>query len=947
MKQQPHLKILWKDAWREITTTKARFSALIGIIILGTGFFVGIRSAAPDMEQTASDYYQSLQLADMTVSANYGLDHNTEEALDQLDGVMVTGYATVDGEEMTQHRLFKLYPNFNKEKQPNQFHVVTGHLPTHAGEIALDAETSRDVMGDKGYQIGDTLQFDQNKEATDINTAQPTLTNQTYKVVGFVASPLHLDRTRHRGYTALGKGILDAFAVVDPTDIKSEEPTAFAIQLPHLKGLSRYSEAYQTPIDQEKAKIEDALKQPEEDAYQKLQQKLENQIQSSNQSLAQAKEQLKQGEQTLTDQQKQWEEQWQQYQQALEQAWAQYPSGRAPKAVTEPLNQTKAQLEEAKQQLDAQTESFNKQKAVAEKEIKQGESALTDAKKMKDQLLKPSYQVNVLKETGGVKEYGENADRIAAIAEVFPWVFFLVATLVSFTTMTRMVDEERTRMGTLKALGYKESEIAIKFVLYALSACLIGSAIGITVGTYLFPAIIYKGYQLMYALPDIQYHFYATDILLTVGIALLTTVGPTLWTLRHSLQANAATLMRPKPPKRGQHILLERWSWLWRHLSFLMKITLRNLFRYKGRNSMTVIGILGCTALMVTGFGISDSISGLPEEQFTKIETNDAIVTLMSNPTQTELQQALTTVREQSAVSEAMPLAVESYHVETPQSGEQTVNLRVMGAGESYQDYYHLLDVNTNQSLSLPNDGVLVTNKLSQLLDLKVGDTIDLKTDQGETLSLPVRGIVKSYLLHDVFVSDAVYQQYQGEVAVPNTIFLHLKNINQNQQEKLAEMLMNKDEIANVTYTDTLRTSFDDTLGLLASITVVLIVAAAALAFIVLYSLQNINISERLQELSTIKVLGAYPEEVTLYIYRETLILSVIGILLGLGAGYGLTTFILKTVEVDAMIFPTHISIWSYLWSGGLSLLFSAMVMGIMHRRLRQVDMVEALKGVE
>ncbi|MDO4670689.1 MAG: FtsX-like permease family protein [Aerococcus sp.] len=943
MNNQGH-QTLWKDAWREILHSKARFSALIGIIILGTGFFVGMRSAAPDMRMSANRYYHDYQLADIMVNANYGLSNEEEQLLTAIPGLQVRSYQSMDVEETTKHQLFKLYPNFNATDSPNQFRVISGHLPKKGNEIALDRELMTGAKNKQGYVIGDTIEL---ATATDTSQDRPKLKNKQYIVVGFVSTPQYIDRTASRGYTSLGKGTLDGFAVVMPDQFSGGEPTGFAIKVDEVKDLAYYSKDYAERIDQKIADIENKLQPREEVVYQKMKKELDDGIKQTTSELEEGELALKQGQQAIDQAKRTYHEQWQAYQNQLKATWKQYPTGKAPTALAEPLIQANEQLKKAKQQLDNQEAAFNQKKKDTEGELAQGKETLAHLKQQRAQLPSPNYQVTTPIETGGVKTYGDNADRISAIAAVFPWVFFLVATLVSFTTMTRMVDDERTRMGTLKALGYRNGEIALKFVLYALSACLIGATIGIGVGTYLFPAIIYRGYQEMYELPDIHYQFYSGEILLTVSIALLTTVGPALWTLRHSLRANAATLMRPKPPKRGQHIFLERWTWLWRKLNFMMKITLRNLFRYKGRNLMTVIGILGCTALMITGFGISDSIKGLPEKQFSELETNDALITLLTPATTAQVNQALTSVKQSEIVDDALPLSVMNYRVDTPSAGEQTVNVRIFDAKAPYAAYYRLLDVTTHQPQKLPTDGVLISNKLAQLLNLKVGEAIELTDDTAKPIKLPVKGIVESYLQHDVFLSRAVYQQWVGEVPTPNTIFVHLNDQSPKKTTQLAEELTARDEIVNVTYTKTLQNAFDDTLTILASVTVVLIIAAAALAFIVLYSLQNINVSERLQELSTIKVLGAYAEEVTLYIYRETLILTGVGIALGLAVGYALTRFILKTVEVDIMIFPTHISVWSYVWAGGLSFLFSAIVMVIMHRRLRHVDMVEALKGVE
>lgn len=938
-------KTLRKETYREIFSNILRFIALVGIITLGTGFFVGIRAVAPDMRQTSSDYYNQQQLEDLSLTATYGLEDQDEAILATVSGIDYQSVRYVDVENTEDNGVLRVYP-MTDDDSFNQFQLVDGRLPEAADEIAIDAEAPELSAN---YAIGETISFDTAKDLLPEHQAEGMndLKNRTYTIVGTVRSPKFINRANNRGYTAIGKGTIDAFAVTQPDEISGNQTNAFAIRLTDDRS-DIYDEAYQDKVNAKQDEIDQAFEARQDEVTAEVKQ-------SARDDLEEQKQELETAKQTIATQETQLDNAWAQlraaqaeYQTQLNQAWQAFPSGQAPVQVAVPLQQTAQQLEQMAAQLNQNQAQFDAQVSEVTQQTADAEQQLDDAEAQIDQLPNANYQVEATASSGVISEYGDNANRIAAIARVFPWLFFLVAAMVTFTTMTRMVDEQRTQMGTMKAFGYSTKDIVQKYVIYAGTACFIGSAVGILIGNYLFPTIIYTAYQLLYDLPDISYQWVWFDIVMTIAIAILTSVVPAAVTAWRSLNVHAAELMRPKPPKQGEHIFIERWHWFWDRLSFMSKITLRNLFRYKWRNSMTVIGIIGCTALILTGFAISDSVVDIPDEQFDMIEKYDAGVSLANQLENSDINEVITKVEDQEPEAQVLPLYVDTYR--TAQDGEQThdVNLNMIDSDSDYRDFYLLESTADQDRLTLPNDGALITEKIARLLSLDVGDTLTLEDDQGETVEFPVKGIVKNYIFHNVFVTPAVFEAATGQNMTANRLNIQMPVGDKAAQDQFSEDLMaDDDRIRTIFFTQTIKESFAGTLDTLSQVTVVLIVAAALLAFIVLYNLQSVNVSERMQELSTIKVLGMYSREVTAYLYRETFLLTLVGIAIGLISGYFLTDYIMTTVEIDQMVFPTRVNGLSYLYAIGLTLLFSTIVMLIIHRRLKKIDMVEALKGTE
>lgn len=589
---------------------------------------------------------------------------------------------------------------------------------------------------------------------------------------------------------------------------------------------------------------------------------------------------------------------------------------------------------------------FEEERMNALEDIQSGETELEKASAELRRLEEPVYFVQNRSTNPGYEGYGDNANRISAIASIFPVFFFLIAALISFTTMTRMVDEQRQQMGTLKGLGYDDFDIAKKFLVYAAIAGLGGTLIGLLSGYQLFPSIIYNAYSSLYNLPDIKINYYLSYGSIAFLVALLCTIGPALLASYRSLQEKPASLMRPKAPKIGKRVLLERVPFIWNRLNFNAKITIRNLVRYKVRNSMTVIGVAGCMALILTGFAVKNSIAGLADTQFNEIMSYDAIVTLQSAPTYDEQQEYEAILDSHVEVDNHLYVLQEAYRVEKTGLSTQDVTVFVPENAEQLADFVTLQERDVNVLHLLTDEGAIITEKLADLLDVSAGDEVVIVDDERMTYKIPIQAITENYTGHYIYMTQNHYETIFAQNAVPNSSLLSYQG-DEAWESDFAEEVMALNPVALVTYMHTIDRAFSDTLESLDIITLVLILSAAALAFVVLYNLTNVNVSERIRELSTIKVLGFYNNEVSMYIYRETFILTSIGIALGFAVGNVLATVLLKMVEVDFMLFPITILLSSYVWSTFLTLLFSIVVMLIMHHKLKRIDMLEALQSVE
>ncbi|EUJ27421.1 putative metabolite uptake ABC transporter, permease protein [Listeria floridensis FSL S10-1187] len=615
--------------------------------------------------------------------------------------------------------------------------------------------------------------------------------------------------------------------------------------------------------------------------------------------------------------------------------------------------QAESEFSEALQKLDASKQTyaaseakFQAEKLQAEQKIAKARRDLTVQREKLETLEKPSYYVLDRSNNPGYGEYKENADRLASLSTIFPVFFFLIAALVCLTTMTRMVEEQRTQIGTLKALGYSNGDIMKKFLVYGSFASILGTGIGLLIGYRFFPAIIFDAYGMMYQMPPVELVFYPSYSIIALVVALICTTATAFAACTAELRSNAATLMRPKAPKQGKRILLERIGFIWNHMNFSSKVTARNIFRYKQRMLMTVIGVAGCTALILTGFGLRDSISDIAKLQYGSVIKYDALVSRDKTASKTE-KLDYDKLMQDGNITSRMQLSMKS--MDTVRSGKssQQIQLATLETTKGLDKFVRLQDRKTKERQPLRDDGVVITEKLAKLLDLKVGETLVLKDTDHEEYRFKVRGIAENYAGHYVYVTKTGYERAFQSEPVYDSDLLNLKDTSKAWQNQFAEKLMDEGGVLAVTFSNTISGMLTDMLKSLNIVMVVLIVSAAILAFIVLYNLTNINVSERIRELSTIKVLGFYPKEVTMYVYRENIILTVLGILVGFIFGFFLHQFVIQTAEVDNMMFSPTVTAPSYLYSAILTLLFSTIVMLVMHVKLKRIDMIEALKSVE
>ena len=621
--------------------------------------------------------------------------------------------------------------------------------------------------------------------------------------------------------------------------------------------------------------------------------------------------------------------------------------------LAEQRQQGQSELDAARQEFETGQEAYEKEAQAFQKlqdetlpDLKAAQRTIDQEREKLDELEPATFTYVLRDDNPGYLEYEENANRISSIATVFPTIFFLIAALVSLTTMGRMIEEKRTEIGTYKALGYKNSEVSLKFIIYSLTAGLTGTLLGLLVGFYLFPTIIINAYGQLYNMTEFPTPWYLSYSLIGLAVGLFCTVGISMIVLRVDLMSSPATLLRPKAPKAGKTILLERIQPLWRRLNFNQKVTMRNLFRYKSRMFMTVFGIAGCTAMILTGFGLKNSISDIVPIQFNEVWRYQGIVTFDEEASTQAIEEYQAAVSQLDLLSATLGMTSENLTVAQTGKASQEVTVYVPENPAELSDFVSFTERKTGEVYALGDNGVIINEKLAKLFQLAIGDTIELKNGDNEIFEVNISGITENYVGHFAYFSPTYYEEIFGEIPTYNSeLLLFSEALTKEQENQIANDLMKQDRVLNVTFLSDSSTALDDTTEILNIVVWLLIISAGLLAFIVLYNLNNINISERIRELSTIKVLGFYNKEVTMYIYRENIFLTLFGIIAGLFLGRILHGYVLATVELDMLMFSPEIHLLSYLYSSLITLFFTIIVGFVMYQKLKHVDMIEALKS--
>ncbi|MCP9075992.1 FtsX-like permease family protein [Streptococcus sp. CF4-2] len=898
-------KIYWKDLLQSFTGSKGRFLSILTLMMLGSLALVGLKVASPNMERTAWTFLKNTNAADVTIIGDYGLDQADQAELQTLSGADVEfGYMT-DLILANSEDAIRIFSNTDKI---SKFQVTEGRLPEKEDELAL-----ADFWKDQ-YQIGQVIYLSQKKGSNS------QLKRDSYTITGFVHSPDIFSKS-DMGSSASGNGNLVAYGVVTEENFKSSVYTIARLRFASLTDVNPFSSDYEKKLEEE----EETLKELVADNGQA---RLEKMKKDAQKSLDEGKKQLDQVETNLVAGKKRLQEIETQLQ-GQEVQLSQLPEPQK--------SQVSSQIEEAKEQLKQEKEKLSH----AESDFASEKAKWQTSQDEVNALTEPTYHVYNRKSspTGqGYLMYSNSAMSIRAVGNIFPVVLYAVAAMVTFTTMTRFVDEERTNAGIFKALGYHSKDIIAKFVIYGLVAGTLGTLLGILIGHYVLAPTISHIITERMIVGENQQYFYWTYSCLALGVSLVASVLPAYLVSRRDLHEETAQLLLPKPPVKGSKILLERITFIWSRLSFTQKVTARNIFRYKQRMLMTIFGVAGSVALLFAGLGIQSSVVGVASRQFNDLQQYQMILSVnssASNSDKVELEEKL-----QSDDVENYRL-IYSKQIEEKYPGKagiQTVTIMVT----DQDDLAPFVQLEKNgEKLSLSN-GVVLTEKLAQLAGVSVGDnfTIDGKT-------FKVGGITEHYVGHFVYMNQAIYERIYGQSPKMNTYLVQLKDKSEGNTERVAGEFMEQAAVNGLVQNASTIQLFESFASSLNQTMAILVLVSVLLAIVILYNLTNINVAERIRELSTIKVLGFHNQEVTLYIYRETIILSVVGVILGLVTGYYLHQFLIQMIAPGSFRFQPKVG-WEVYLIPVLAVSVILIILGFfVNHYLRKIDMLEALKSVE
>ncbi len=985
-----------KTTLREIRQSLGRYLAIFAIVALGVGFFAGLKVTKTVMVESAHDYLLKHQLFDYRLLSTLGFQEEDVQALEQKEHVRaVEGaveadilYVYGEGNEgvLKAHTLLE---------RINGLELVAGRMPETASECIVDANR----YGEEA--LGSKIILSENNEQKDLdNFAFPE-----YTIVGIAQASAYIQF--ERGNSSLGNGRVDGFMYLLPQGFTTDYYTEIYVKfdMDHRIYSPQYDaymaerepqwkeycqeqgeRRYLAVVEEAQAELADARKDLEREKAE-----AEKELAGAEQELKEAEAEIADGEAKLAEGEaeiagqlariEREEEKLTEARAAIEQQKAGLAEAEQALASSEYLPQIAAarqQLESAERQLadgeaaladagkqieDAQAElTENRQKLTQareelnqgreeyrsareefEKQMAEAEQKIADAETDIAAIQKPRTYVLGRDTNVGYALFENDSSIVEGIANVFPVFFFLVAALVCMTTMNRMVEEQRTQIGVLKALGYGNGSIMGKYLFYAGSAALGGCAAGYFLGIFIFPLVIWKAYAMMYRLGNVVFVFDWLAALLCLGASLLCSMGTTWVSCRHTLKASAAGLMRPKAPKAGKRIFLERMGFLWNRLKFLHKVSIRNIVRYKKRLFMMVLGISGCTALLVTGFGVRDSVTSIADQQYEEIQTYQLNITLDDEAGENEaLRQEIYRVLD-TLGGEYTCTYETSLDLQTSE-GPKSVNLI---AAENPSEFGAYIDLHTPSGEAIPYPGpgeIVLCDKLAGKYRIKAGDSLRLRSQDGQELSAVMSGVCENYIFNYVYVDRQTYEEALGPLTFKN---LYVNLPQEADVHEVSAALMNLEHVASVQVNADMLVRFSSMMSSMNYIVFVVIGCAAALAFIVLYNLNNINITERIREIATIKVLGFYRNETSSYVFRENTVLTAMGCALGLVLGKLLHIYVMHEVDIDMISFDVHVRPVSYLLSVLLTFTFTWIVNRIMSGKLNRINMAESLKSVD
>lgn len=957
---------------REIRQSRGRYLAILAIIALGVGFFAGLRLTTTAMLVTGNTYLSEHHLFDFRLISTLGFEQEDVEMLAEEDGIEAAcGSVNQDMIYVDEKGGEGVLSAYSITDGINTLRVVEGRMPQKPDECVIDASMEQ-------LQVGDKMQIsDNNPEDTGEMFAY-----SFYTVVGRVNSPIYLNF--ERGTTSLLSGKTDGFVYMMQDGFDCDYYTEIYLLLDH--DLAIYSDAYEKFIDGQKDRMEklcekqgnarydriiaDARKELDEakaeladkesEAGEELA-KAAKELDDAEDEIEDAKAELDRNEKKLKSSKKQLQDgllQVQSAKQQMEEALLSYgpqwetliDREKELSANLSTVNQGLSRIREKRQEVavheqelaDKRTE-YEESGAEFDEEIAKAHEKLKDAEKELNDIKKPDCFTLTRETNVGYVCFENDVDIVVGVSLVFPVFFFLVAALVCMTTMNRMIEEQRTQIGVLKALGYGKAAIMGKYLFYSGSAALIGGVGGFFAGSYVFPIVIWEAYKLMYDFSDtIEFVFDLPLFVVSLIVALSCSVGATYVSCYYELSGVAAGLIRPKAPKNGKRIFLERVGWLWNRLSFLHKVSIRNVVRYKKRFFMMILGISGCSALLVTGFGIKDSMKFVMAKQYDEIQLYDLTVTFGEDMTESDFADFESQTGD--FISSYLMVSEESVDIEA-NGKSRSVTLIVPKDEERLADFISL-HTEKREPIVFPGYGeIVLTKKTADKLGVKAGDVVSLFDTDRRHMELTLSAVADNYVYNYAYIGAVSYEQGLGKELSCTNGLVSLRNPDTYDESNAA--ISDLSYVLSSGANKTFQARFDNMLKSLDAIVVLVIFSAGALAFIVLYNLTNINITERIREIATIKVLGFYPGETASYVFRENIVLTVIGGLLGLILGIFLHRYVMYNIDLDVVVFDKYVAPRSFLYSIGLTLVFAMLVNGLMYFKLQKINMAESLKSIE
>ena len=921
---------LLKDTFREIKHSMGRFLSIFAIVALGCGFFAGLKATMPDMVDSANDYFEENRLMDYKMMSTIGVRSQDVEAVRKADSV--EGASAAYSKEVfysynDQNYVLKAmsYSDPDAQDSPhklNKLVLVEGRYPEKEGECIIEKKLSAPAS----FKIGNTIELKDTDETADI---KDSLASSEYKIVGICVSPMYIGFKRDN--TKAGNGSITCNIYLPETDFKAGYYTELFVRFKNIHDIDQFTDEYKDKVGDVKKDAFDAFKKSVTERYDKTVSSAKRELDFAKQQADNLQTLLSLDKKGLADLDKQLAAQ----QKQIEQSDAVLKELDIEKIRTQRKLIAGLLSDIASAKTDT-SDSLKQQLAEARQGITDGEKAAAQIPELR------FYGFDRFEASSDYSSYCGDANKIDSISKVFPVFFILIACLVCLTTMTRMVDEHRITIGTYKALGYSTPKIASKYLVYGAAAAVTGSCIGTVIGLQVFPYIIYSCYKIMYNIPSIETPFKLWYMLGCCIVSVVCICGAVLYSCMKALRSQPSQLMRPKAPQSGRRVLLERVGIVWKRMSFLSKVTVRNLLRYKKRFFMTIVGVAGCTALIITGFGLKNSISTIVYKQFGDVLVYDGVLVLNTQSfTEQQLSDRLSSFDAVSDFTLAQTVEGECFNA----NENVNANLVVVKNSSDVHKYLSLNDTASDGKLDIEKGKCVITQKMSMLLKIKTGGEIEFLLDGEKSVKLTVSGIAENYAMHYIYVDPETYTELYGKDPVYNTAYFNLED---GTDESAFKQSVNAcDEFYGISLMSAAGEDFLKSLDSLDAVVILLIVCAGLLAIVVLYNLANINITERVREIATIKVLGFYDLETSAYIYRENIITAVLGIFTGSFVGVILHRFVVITAEVDIVLFNRSLVWWAFLLGAAFTVVFTVIVNFALHFKLKKIDMVESMKSVE